>query len=463
MAKEVRVNERLQQAIRESRMTYDRLALELGIVAGHHGDDARPGKSLISHWVRYSVVPSGNMPSYLAAVLSRRLGRIVTPADLGLAEEVSDLRDWGLDTLSVLADLRRIDVDDVEVDRSTALQLMAYSVGALALPTESWWESMARTGEARGRAGGRRVGEADVEAVRDMTGLFSQVDQRRGGGHARTAVVQYLTSDVARFLKGTFASEGTRRQMFSAAAELAYVAGWMAFDSADHAAAQTYFGQAVRLAAEADDPAMAGHVLRAMAHQALDLGHPKQALDLAAASISGDRYALACPRERALLGVIHARGLAATGRHTAATGALLQAQRDLAAAAPGDDEPARVFFFGEASLAHETASALRDIGDLAGAVKEFRHSVETRKATSFARTHAVTLGYLGAVHVRLKNIEEACAVWSDALDAMEPVRSGRTRQTAMHMRTALSPFRQRGIRSIDRVDSRAAAYLEATA
>ncbi|MFD8478803.1 Tat pathway signal protein [Kitasatospora sp. NPDC059673] len=462
MAKPVRVNENLQKIIKESRMTYDRLALELGIVAGRNGDPARPGKSLISHWVRYSVVPSGDMPHYLAAVLSDRIGRTVTLADLGLAEAAVDLRDWRLDTLSVLADLRRIDVDDVEVDRSTALQLMAYSLGALALPGEKWWSATARTGATRGGASSRRVGEADVEAVRDMTSLFSQVDQRRGGGHARAAVVQYLTSDVARFLRGTFASDRTRRQMFSAAAELAYVAGWMAFDSTDHAAAQTYFGLAVRLAAEADDPAMAGHVLRAMAHQALDLGHPKQALDIATASISGDRYALACPRERALLGVIHARGLAATGQHTAASGALLQAQRDLAAAGPGDDEPARVFFFGEASLAHETASALRDIGDLRGAVKEFEHSVETRKASSFARTHAVTLGYLGAVHVRLKNIEAGCTVWSAALDAMEPVRSGRTRQTAMHMRATLSPFRHRGIRSIDRVDSRAAAYLEAT-
>ncbi|MFD7640823.1 Tat pathway signal protein [Kitasatospora sp. NPDC059795] len=444
-------------------MTYDRLAHELAIVAGRHGDDARPGKSLISHWVRYSVIPSGNMPLHLAAVLSGRLRRTVTAADLGLAEEVSDLRDWSLDTLSVLAGLRRIDVDDVDVDRSTALRLMSYSLGALVLPGEGWWDSMARAGAGRDGADGRRVGVADVEAVREMTGLFSQVDQRRGGGHARTAVAQYLTSDVTRFLQGSFGSAETRRRMMSAGAELAYVAGWMAFDNADHAAAQTYFGLAVRLAAEAEDPALAGHVLRAMAHQALDLGHPKQALDLAAASIGGDRYARACPRERALLGVIHARGLAATGRHSAATGALLRAQRDLAAAESDDEEPARVFFFAEASLAHETANALRDMGDLAGAEKEFRHSVATRKATAFARTYAVTLGYLGAVQVQLKNLEEGCATWTAALDAMGPVRSGRTRKLAQRMRTELSPFRQRGIRSIEAVDTRAAAYLDATA
>jgi hypothetical protein len=56
----------------------------------------------------------------------------------------------------------------------------------------------------------------------------------------------------------------------------------------------------VKLAAEADDLPMAGHVLRAMAHQAVDLGHFRQGLDLAAASMDGKRYLLASPRERAV-------------------------------------------------------------------------------------------------------------------------------------------------------------------
>jgi hypothetical protein len=42
--------------------------------------------------------------------------------------------------------------------------------------------------------------------------------------------------------------------MFSAASELAYLSGWMAFDNAEHSIAQHYFSVAVKLAAEADDP-----------------------------------------------------------------------------------------------------------------------------------------------------------------------------------------------------------------
>lgn len=202
--------------------------------------------------------------------------------------------------------------------------------------------------------------------------------------------MQYLTNDVTSYLAGRYAEEQVRRDMFSATSELAYVAGWMAFDNSEHPIAQRYFTLAVKLAAAADDQPMAGHVLRAMAHQAVDLGHHRQACRLAEASIDGDRYRAACPRERALLGIVRARTLAATGDNAAAASALNRAEDDLAQAKQGDAEPGRVFFFGEASLAHETACTLRDLGDLRGAVQQFRRSVRTRQAHTFTRTHVVT-------------------------------------------------------------------------
>ncbi|MEV7923471.1 hypothetical protein [Kitasatospora sp. NPDC088264] len=90
---------------------------------------------------------------------------------------------------------------------------------------------------------------------------------------------------------------------------------------------QHYYTVAVKLAAEADDPAMAGHVLRAMAHQAVDLRKPHHAVRVAEASMVGDRFRLASPRERSLLGVVHARALAAAGRAAEANAALLRARR----------------------------------------------------------------------------------------------------------------------------------------
>lgn len=185
----------------------------------------------------------------------------------------------------------------------------------------------------------------------------------------------------------------------------------------------------------------------------------QQALHLANASVEGKRYTRATPMERALLGVVHARALAASQQKQAAAAALLRAEDDLATASSGDEEPARVFFFGEASLAHETACTLRDTGDLAGAIQQFRRSVRIREVAMFTRTHAVTLGYLGSVQACQGHIEEACATWSRALTAMDGVRSARTRQVAIEMRSILSPFRQRGIRAVTDLDRRAVNYL----
>jgi hypothetical protein len=454
-------NDKLAVVIAESHWSHAQVANAFRRVAAESNarEFAAVGRSHVSHWVAGST-PSGWGPVILAEALSRRLGRVVTVDEIGLVAHALSSRtllDWDVDTLTALTELGRTDVDR---ERRHLLVATTYSVAALALPTSSWWTQMAaRSGESTG--GSRAVGRSDLEVVRETALMFQRMDQRRGGGHARTAVVQYLTSDVASYLRGTYADDRVRHGMFSAASELAYLAGWMAFDNSEHAVAQRYFNVAIKLAAEADDPPMAGHILRAMAHQAIDLGHAKPGLDLAAASLDGKRYQLACPRERALLGVVYAKALGAAGHKQAAAAALLQAEDDLAAAGPGDEEPSRVFFFGEASLAHETACTLRDTGDLTGAIREFRRSIRTRKAATFTRTHAVTLGYLGAVQASSGNIHEACATWSKALDVMDGIRSGRVRKAAEDMRQVLSLFWGRGVAVAKELAQRSAAYLAA--
>nr|WP_202532516.1 Tat pathway signal protein [Streptomyces sp. SID3212] len=417
------------------------------------------GRSHISMWVG-GTWPSGAAPLILSQALSRRLKRAVTPEELGFSatdKTASGALEWRVDPLSALTDLGRTDLD---ADRRHLVTGTVYSVASLTLPGEGWWKAMADEVPSPSTAGRRQhVVRGDVTTVQELTVAFSRMDQQRGGGHGRRALAQYLQSDVASFLRGTFPDERVRRDMFSAAAELAYLSGWMAFDNAEHSTAQGYFVLAVKLAARADNPPLTGHILRAMAHQAIDLGFHEQALDLSTASMAGQRYAAATPRERALLGVVHARGLAANGRKQAAAKALLKAEDDLASASEEIREPHRTFFFAEASLAHETACTLRDCGDRQGAIRHFRRSVRAR-GTAFRRTHAVTLGYLGATQIANGSVEEACATWGSVLDAMEEgIYSGRARQAVVDMRHLVSPYRRRGIPAVAQLDARAAAYL----
>ncbi|MEU0478691.1 hypothetical protein ABZ260_05805 [Streptosporangium sp. NPDC006013] len=449
-------NERLVVLLEEAGWSRAQAASAFNRVAQESGllDHTNIGRSHISMWVA-GTKPSGAAPIILCQALSRRLKRVVTPDELGFAVPNAPMAlEWRVDPLIALTDLGRADLD---AERRNFLTGAVYSVAALALPDDAWWKTMAEEHPAPTKH--QRVGGGDVATVQELTYAFSRIDQRRGGGHGRKALAQYLRSDVAMFLHGTFPNERVRSDMFSAASELAYLSGWMAFDNSEQAAAQNYFALAVKLAARAGNPPLSGHVLRAMAHQALDLGFHKNGLELSTASMRGQRYASATPREKALLGVVHARALAATDHRQAAAKVLLKAEDDLASASEGIEEPHRTFFFAEASLAHETACTLRAGGDQQGALRQFRRSVRTR-GDAFRRTHVVTLGHLGAMQIATGGVEEACATWSTALDAMEEgIYSGRARQAVVDMRQLLSPYRRRKISVAAEVDARAAAYL----
>jgi hypothetical protein len=176
--------------------------------------------------------------------------------------------------------------------------------------------------------------------------------------------------------------------------------------------------------------------------------------------MSRTHYGQASSREKALLAVVHARALAAGGDRRGTLAAISRAERDLARA-DNEDAPDRVSFFQEASLAHETACALRDLGNPLDAELHFQRSVATRRRQQYARTHSVTLGYLGAVQVQQGRLDEACGTWGQALDAMAGVQSGRARDVIVRMQSDLSPVRQRGGRHVAELDRRAREMLRA--
>lgn len=455
-------NEKLAAVIKETGWSQHQLTTHVARVAGEHGTDelTSVSRSRISMWIQGSR-PSDSAVRILCETLSRRLGRIVTPTQLGFAPIVradpTGHGEWDVDVDSVAA---LVDLGDAHMDmnRRQALKTSAYSLAGGALPPHQWWNEVFERAQARKAVSRLTVTPAHVDGVREAMRFYSRQDQRLGGNAGRDALLAYIRSDVASYMSAVFPNEQVRRNFVTAAAELVYLAGWMAFDSSEHANAKRAFDLALWLSAEAGDAPLAGHILRAAAHQVVDLGHPTRAIELADGSVHGPRYSLASPREKALLGVVHARALAADQQKAAALAALRRAEDDLRNA-DGTEEPGRVFFFAEASLAHETACTLRDLGDLKGAETEFQRSVRTRALPIAARTHAVTLGYLGDVQVRQGHLDRACATWSTALDTMTGIQSGRVRDTVVRMRRALSPVRRRGGSTAAELDERARQML----
>ncbi|MFJ4679020.1 Tat pathway signal protein [Kitasatospora sp. NPDC088783] len=443
-------NTRLASVIAETGWSQPRVAREMQTVAAENGiDELRAlDRSHIAHWVK-GTRPGPSAAATLCEALTRGLRgvRTVTLAEIGLADHDAHVGpSWAGDPATALTTLR----DDMFARRQ-----LLYSTAAAALPALTWWDSRPTVARQNTPQQPPRVTAAHVDALHEAAAYFSGQDQRLGGGTGRTALRAFLATDVAAYL--TAASGDIRPRLLSAAGELTYLYGWMSFDAGDQAGAQKAFGVALALAAEADDPALAGHILRAQGHQAGDLGHRRIALRYTEASVDSARYRAAGPRERALFGVVHARALASAGRKSDALAALHRAEHDLDRA-DGEQAPARAAFFGEAALAHETGLTLRTLGDLPGAEKELRRSVRTR-ALPYARTHAVTIGYLGAVQAQSGRVEEACTTWHLALDAMTGIRSDRAAGVVRQMLSALSPLRGRGGSVAAALDARAREAL----
>lgn len=455
-------NAALAALLKEAGWSQPRAAAAVARVAAESGvrELQAISRSHIAMWIQ-GTRPSGQAPHILCETLSRRLGRRLTLAEIGLEGEPTG-RDgsashWSVDPLTALAELGS---DDLDMHRRKMLATAAYSAAGLALPAASWWAAAPAEAAKRPAVSFRQVTSTDIDDVRELTRFFSASDQQRGGASGRSALAGHLRDEAVPLLGSRFATERIRRDLYSAVAEMTYLAGWMAFDASQHRTAQRYLTLAARIAAEAGDGPLGGHILRALAHQAVDLGHPHNALALAGASMSRDRYGQAGYREKALLAIVHARALAADGDRAGTLAAISRAERDLARA-DNNDAPSRVGFFQEASLAHETACALRDLGRPRDAEIHFQRSVATRRRQLYARTHSVPLGYLGAVQVQQGRLDEACATWNEALDAMSGIQSGRARDVIVRMQNDLSPVRHRGGRHIVELDRRAREMLRA--
>jgi hypothetical protein len=282
---------------------------------------------------------------------------------------------------------------------------------------------------------GVRVGLADVAMVRATADTFATLDDRFGGGHARHAVIQYLSREVAPLLHGNY-TESVGRDLFSTVAEATLLAAWMSYDACRHGLAQRYFLQALRLAQDGGDRRLAGSILSAMSHQATFLGRFTDAAALARAArmgISG----VATPTLLAQFHAMEARALARTSDHRATQQALTEAERALDRRNCGD-EPEWITYFDDAELSAEAAHSFRDINSARQAVEHAGHAM----SGSHVRSDFFVTMVLADARLRAGDTEEACRVTLDALDLGEQLRSARAVSYLTNFRAALAPFQK---------------------
>ncbi|WP_239075536.1 hypothetical protein [Planosporangium flavigriseum] len=392
------------------------------------------------------------MPALVAKVLSEKLGRRIRPSDFGMTEEETlaarglQYADSPRTTIDTIIDLGRADVNRRSIIKAP------FVLAALGAPSRDWL--LATLDGTATERGPRQVGMKQVAGIRDMFALFQEMDVMRGGGHARTALVEYMNSYVFPLLKRDH-EERVQRALYEAAAEQAYLVGWMAYDDGEHGLAQRYLIQSLRLAQASDTAALGAHVLAGMSDQANLLGHPHEALMLTRAGRRGitENDSPACLAD---LHILEGRALAALGEARAAAAAVAEAERVFARVDHGN-EPVWARFIDVSYLFGEAAHCFRDLGQASQIDRFAGESVEGARKQGRARRGALSHAALAIADLERRNVEGAAAKSLTVLDLAASVNSSRCVETVRDLQRRLKPYAE--MDEVQRFNARAGELL----
>ncbi|EMF57790.1 MULTISPECIES: hypothetical protein [Streptomyces] len=431
-------NKPLAAALKEAGCSYASLALRVNDLGRCQGADTNYDKASVTRWLQ-GQQPRGNTPELIAAVLGERLGRALTPADLGFpldrgrpvtgralmyVENVAE-------TLHTLAELGSTDIS-----RRSLLGSVPFVPGALTNPQRAWLLWLVESRDAPTLA--PASGGGPVEQVHAMLRMFDEMDNHYGGGGIRTSIVQYLTTEVVPLLQQRGIPPHHRRELFAAAARLAAMAGWSSYDAGEYGLAQRYMTQGLRLCAEGRDHVLGGQILAGLSHLATSLGRPDEGVALARAGVATARDS-GSPLGLMRLHAMSARGHAALGRPRETAEALRAAEKQLDASRGAAQESPWVRFLDHHYLQAESALCFRDLGLAAQAEHTAGESV--RAHADRRRRQAISRSVLATAHLQQNRLDEAIATATVALDALSGVHSERSIQALRDFRGRLTSRR----------------------
>lgn len=243
---------------------------------------------------------------------------------------------------------------------------------------------------------------------------FRMADLRVGGAHLYPAVAGYLQDEVAPRLVSLDASPDCHG-IFTAAAAITEMAGWMAHDAGSDAVARRHFSRCLQLVRAGGDRRVKAHVLASMSHLEEHLHQPGDAVRLAHAGRETLAGGPRNPDLEARLYAMEARARAALRDGPECVRLLTCAEKALGA--PQDEEPCRwVGSFDEGSLASEAVRCMRHLGDLAEAQRQAARIIALRPV-SRPRSRAFGQLMLAGTLAEQGRHEEACSAATVVLNA----------------------------------------------
>lgn len=429
-------NTALRVLVKEANWTNQSLAAAVNRVAGETGFVLHYDRTTVSHWLSGSR-PRPPVPGLIAEAFSRRIGRRVSAAEIGMAgAESVEPPEPGTEHVPAIIALHDLVTADLDPACRATLCEQPFRVDWTVCRPSRW----APGGAPDGEDPPPRAGSGSGAAVRTMTTAFAAVDRAFGGGTTRSAMLMYLATDVMILARPRPGAQPDR-ELLGATAALARLMGFKCFDSLHHNLAQRYYRIALRLAEEADDPVEYARVLHDMSVQAWFLGHYPHAARLADAAVDHAGPTGHSGISAVLLGqsaVAHA----SLSHRREALSLLAEAEYLLTRTADPDraGEPAL-----RAVLAHRAGQALALLHDHLRAESRLRESLRNYPRRE-RRSRMLTTHVLADLQLAQGRVAQASATWDHFLRDY----------SYMHSRRVTSVFRSFRVKLESHCDGRTA-------
>ncbi|MFD8818669.1 sporulation protein [Streptomyces sp. NPDC059627] len=433
-------NADLARLIEASGASHKSLALRVNQLAHAAGMETDYSHTSVANWCRRGMTPKWPVPKLLAQAVGERLGRSVGLGEIGMGEAETMDADVGLDFPRDPADAVRVaTMFWSSVNRRDFLAGSGFAASAFTTPVTRWLVTPAD--ETADHRGGRQVGRADLDELREAADDARRWDSRYGGGNWKaSSVTDCLEHRAAPLLQGSFSDE-IGRELFSVTAELSRLAGWTAFDVGEHEVAQRHFIQALRLARAGGDVQLGCYVLTTMAMQSLMRGFASEAVDMAQGAFERAK-GQAVPRVLAFTKLIEARAHARESAPRAASRAL-KASEDLLGQTKDDsgDEPTWIDFYHHARLSADAAEVFRDLNNPKVALG-WNQQAAAMPPGVFTRSVGMRLAIVGTAHLQARDLDHGLELGNRSVDILARVQSTRAKDYVREFNTALAPWRR---------------------
>ncbi|MFG2158212.1 carph-isopro domain-containing protein [Streptomyces olivaceus] len=394
------------------------------------------------HWRDAGSLPRSPLPMMAAYVLSQELGRNVSVAELwqgrvgdssALVPADTDLaRPWTAQGMETIVE------DWVMGGLVERRRFLAISGAGLLAIVAQYLDGTAGRGQYTPRMTSSLGTDPLVDQVEQHLPMLQLLDDEHGGArHLPYVGAQFRA--VGLLIREGGHSPAVASRLIRALAEIGQLAGWMAFDAADHGLAQRYFVTALRAAHQVNDLPLCAHILGDLSFQAASRGHPADAIALGEAARRASDAAPLAVRASVLSRLAYA--YAAAGRdndfaHTRGAARRLIASRD-----GSQEEPRWMYFLTDNHLDCQAGYGLIQMGRAQQKAESGKKSRRfLAQGTEMLRSGAYDVprgdpsqrramfegAWLALGHSAHGDLEAACEIGQIAADRLDAVRSPRS-------------------------------------